>query len=113
MQMPIGMEASFQGVVDLMTMKAIYWDDELGREPREAEIPADLKTEAEERRHTMVERIAELDDDLTVKYLEGEEISNEELKDALRQAVIDKQGYTGFLWKFACAIKVFNWFWMQ
>ena len=88
MQMPIGLEASFQGVVDLMTMKAVFWDDELGKEPREAEIPADLKAEAEERRHTMVERIAELDDDLTVKYLEGGEISNAELKDALRQAVI-------------------------
>ena len=88
MQMPIGMEASFKGVIDLMTMKAVYWDDELGKEPREAEIPADLKTEAEERRHSMVERIAELDDDLTVKYLEGGEISNTELKEALRRAVI-------------------------
>jgi elongation factor G len=88
MQMPIGLESSFQGVIDLMVMKAVYWDDELGREPREAEIPADLKTEAEERRHSMVERIAELDDDLTVKYLEGKEIGNEELKTALRQAVL-------------------------
>jgi elongation factor G len=88
MQMPIGMESSFQGVVDLMVMKAIFWDDELGREPREAEIPADLKAEAEDRRHSMVERIAELDDDLTVKYLEGKEIGNEELKKALRQAVL-------------------------
>ncbi len=88
MQMPIGMEASFQGVVDLMVMKAIFWDDELGREPREAEIPVDLIAEAEDRRHSMVERIAELDDDLTVKYLEGKEIGNEELKKALRQAVL-------------------------
>ncbi len=88
MQMPIGLESSFQGVIDLMVMKAVYWDDELGREPREAEIPADLKTEAEERRHSMVERIAELDDGLTVKYLEGKEIGNEELKTALRQAVL-------------------------
>jgi elongation factor G len=88
MQMPIGLESSFQGVIDLMVMKAIYWDDELGREPREAEIPADLKAEALERRHTMVERIAELDDDLTVKYLEGDEISIDELKAALRRAVL-------------------------
>jgi len=87
-QMPIGSEAAFQGVIDLMTMKAIYWDDELGREPREAEIPPDLKPEAEERRRVMVERIAELNDALTVKYLEGEEIGNEELKSALRRAVI-------------------------
>jgi len=91
MQMPIGMESSFQGVVDLMIMKAVFWDDELGREPREAEIPADLKTEAGERRHTMVERIAELDDALTVKYLEGKEIGVEELKTALRQAVLESR----------------------
>ncbi len=83
--------ARLQGIVDLMTMKAVFWDDELGREPREAEIPADLKTEAEERRHTMVERIAELDDDLTVKYLEGKEIGVEELKTALRQAVLESK----------------------
>src|SRR5512137_757718 len=88
MQMPIGSEAAFQGVIDLMTMKAVYWDDELGKEPREAEIPADLKNEAEERRRTMIERIAELDDALTVKYLEGGEITDDELKNALRRAVI-------------------------
>ena len=88
MQMPIGLEASFQGVVDLMTMKAVYWDDELGKDPREAEIPTDLRVGAQEHRHAMVERIAELDDELTVKYLEGGEISNAELKDALRRAVI-------------------------
>ena len=91
MQMPIGIESSFQGVVDLMTMKAVYWDDELGRDPREAEIPVDLRTEAEERRHTMVERIAELDNDLTVKYLEGREIGIEELKTALCQAVLESR----------------------
>lgn len=91
MQMPIGMESSFQGVVDLMTMKAIYWDDELGREPREIDIPLDLKPEAEERHHTMVERIAELDDTLTVKYLEGKEIAPDELIKALRQAVLESK----------------------
>ena len=88
MQVPIGAEATFQGVIDLMAMKAIFWDDELGQEPREAEIPADLGAEAEERRHTMIERIAELDDALTVKYLEGAEIGQDELKDVLRQAVL-------------------------
>ena len=91
MQMPIGMESSFQGVIDLMLMKAVFWDDELGREPREAEIPADLKIEADEHRHTMIERIAELDDALTVKYLEGKEISVDELKTALRQAVLESK----------------------
>ncbi len=87
-QMPIGAEAAFQGVIDLMTMVAVYWDDELGREPRQAEIPADLLSEAEDHRRAMVERIAELDDALTVRYLEGDEISVDELKFALRRAVL-------------------------
>jgi elongation factor G len=88
LQMPIGSESQFQGVVDLMTMQAVYWDDELGREPRWAEIPPELRRDAVERRNIMVERIAELDDALTVKYLEGEEIGVEDLKQALRKAVI-------------------------
>lgn len=88
LQMPIGSEANFKGMIDLLTMKAIYFDDELGREPRYADIPADLLSQAEEMRHTMVEKIAETDDALTLKYLEAEKISEEELKSALRNAVI-------------------------
>lgn len=88
MQMPIGSEATFRGVVDLLTMKAILWEDDLGKEPKEVEIPADLVSAAQEARHNMVERIAETDDDLTMKFLEGEEISIPELKAALRKAVI-------------------------
>jgi elongation factor G len=88
MQMPIGTEASFIGVVDLIEMQAIFWDDELGREVRYAEIPDDMKTEAQEKRDLLVERIAELDDDLTVKFLEGDEITKEELKAALRGATL-------------------------
>jgi elongation factor G len=88
MQIPIGSEASFIGVVDLLSMQAITWTDELGREPEYTEIPSDLKTEAEEKRAILVERIAELDDDLTVKFLEGDTISVDELKAALRRAVI-------------------------
>lgn len=91
LQMPIGTESQFQGVIDLMTMQAVYWDDELGREPRWAEIPPELRRDAVERRNTMVERIAELDDALTVKYLEGEEISIEDLKQTLRKAVISNK----------------------
>ncbi|KAA3645780.1 MAG: elongation factor G [Chloroflexi bacterium] len=87
-QLPIGSEADFQGAVDLFEMKAIIWKDDLGKDPIEEEIPADLKAQAEEMRSAMVEAIAELDDDLTLKYLEGEEISVEELKAALRNAVI-------------------------
>ena len=91
MQLPIGSESTFQGVIDLLSMSAIYWEDEMGQEPRETEIPADLKSQAEEAHHTMVERIAELNDELTVKYLEGDEISVEELKSTLRHAVINNK----------------------
>lgn len=87
-QLPIGEEASFKGVVDLITRTAIMWEDDLGREPREAEIPSELLPKVEEMRERLVEQIAETDEDLTLKYLEGEEISIEELKTALRAAVI-------------------------
>jgi elongation factor G len=87
-QMPIGSEADFQGVVDLFTEKTIYWDEGSGEDPREAEIPADLVPVVEEMRDRMVEQIAENDDDLTLKYLEGELISVDELRLALRKAVI-------------------------
>jgi elongation factor G len=87
-QLPIGSEAEFQGVVDLFTETAIYWDAGSGEDPREAEIPADLVLTVEEQRERMVEQIAENDDELTLKYLEGEPISVEELRNALRKAVI-------------------------
>ena len=74
MQMPIGAEADFKGVVDLMEMNAIFWEDELGRDPTINAIPADLLPAANAMHDKLVERIAELDDDLTMKYLEGEDI---------------------------------------
>lgn len=88
MQLPIGSEAAFKGVIDLLTMKAILWEDDLGKDPKEVDIPADLVSAAQEARHNMVERIAETDDDLTMKFLEAEDISIPELKAALRKAVI-------------------------
>jgi elongation factor G len=88
MQIPIGFEATFHGVVDLLSMTATVWEDDLGKDAKVVEIPDDLKTQAQEARVHMVERIAELDDDLTFKYLEGQEMSVEELKVALRKAVI-------------------------
>jgi elongation factor G len=88
MQLPIGSEQNFTGVVDLMTMQAIIWEDEMGKEMTIGQIPADLMEEATQNRASMVERIAELDDELTVKFLEGEEISVDELKAGLRRAVI-------------------------
>ena len=88
MQIPIGFEADFCGVVDLLTMQALFWEDELGKDIRITDIPADLKEEAESKRSILIEKIAELDDDLIVKYLEDEVISIEEIKAALRRAVI-------------------------
>jgi elongation factor G len=88
MQIPIGSEASFKGVVDVLTQKAYLWADELGRDVEEIEIPADLVDQAKENRERLVESIVELDDDLTIKYLEGEEITLDELKAVLRKAVI-------------------------
>jgi elongation factor G len=90
-QVPIGIESNFIGAVDLFSQKAIVWEDDLGREPRLIDIPLDLRALATEMRDRMVEQIAETDDELTLKYLEGEEISVEELKAALRRAVIASQ----------------------
>jgi len=91
MQMPIGSESGFKGMIDLLTMQAVSFDEELGKEPKYSEIPADLAVQAEEMRQQMIERIAELDDDLTMKYLEGETITNEELKAGLRKAVLESK----------------------
>jgi len=89
MQMPIGEEQHFSGVVDLMTMQAVGWDDEMGREMSYGPIPDELVEKATEMRATMVERISEVDDALTDKFIEGEEISVEDLKAGLRRAVLD------------------------
>ncbi|MCE5208342.1 MAG: elongation factor G [Chloroflexi bacterium] len=91
MQIPIGAEAEFRGYVDLLTMQANYWEDELGKEIRVDAIPADLLEESKAKRAEMVEKIAEFDDALIVKFLEGESISVDELKAVLRTAVINNQ----------------------
>jgi elongation factor G len=87
-QLPIGSESDFQGVIDLFTEQAVYWDAGLGEGPRITDVPPDLTSAVSEMRDRMVEQIAEVDDELTLKYLEGEDISIEELKTALRKAVI-------------------------
>lgn len=91
MQVPIGNEENFAGVVDLLTEKAIYFEDEIGSSPRYADVPADLAEKVREQRDFMVERIAELDDDLTMKYLEGQKLSLDELKKALRRGVLENR----------------------
>jgi elongation factor G len=88
MQIPIGFEATFKGSIDLLTMKAVVWEDDLGKEPKIIDIPADMQKQAEEARAKMVEKIAELDDELTMKFLEVQEITIDELKAALRKGVI-------------------------
>jgi elongation factor G len=96
MQLPIGFESAFKGVIDLLTMKAIVWEDDLGKEPKILDVPDDLKPPAEEARAKMVEKIAELDDDLTMKFLEAQEIGIDELKSALREGVIANKAYPIF-----------------
>ncbi len=88
MQIPIGFESTFKGLVDLLSMKAVVWEDDLGKDPHIVEIPEDLKEQAVEARAKMVEKIAELDDELTMKFLEAQEISIDELKLALRKGVL-------------------------
>jgi len=90
-QTPIGEESEFTGIVDLFSMQATIWEDNLGEEPQNVEIPVDLKPRAKAMRERMVEQIAETDDDLTMKYLNAEEITVEELKSSLRRAVISGQ----------------------
>ncbi len=90
-QYPIGSEADFVGVVDLISNQAIIWEDESGAAPKVVDVPADLLDEVEIQREQMIEQIAELDDDLTIKFLEGEPISTQELKTGLRKAVIAGQ----------------------
>jgi len=88
-QLAIGSEDNFQGQIDLMTMEAVYWDDaDKGMTPRREAIPAELQELAEEWRSNMVEAAAEANEDLMNKYLEGEELSIEEIKAALRQRTI-------------------------
>ena len=91
MQIPIGTEGNFRGVVDLLTREAMVWEDAQGVDVQTIDVPLDLKDQLEEQRAALVEKIAELDDVLTVKFLEDHEISIPELKAALRKAVINNQ----------------------
>ncbi len=89
MQVPIGIEEHFIGVVDLLTMKAFVWSNEAkGANYDVTDIPADLVDIAKEKRDILVEAVSAIDDDLMMKYLEGEEISEKELRDALRKGTL-------------------------
>jgi elongation factor G len=88
-QWPIGAEDTFRGIVDLVEMKAHVYVDDLGNIDEEIEIPEEIKDEVMAARELMLEKIAETDEELTMKYLEGEEISTAELKAALRRACLN------------------------
>jgi len=90
-QLPIGKEDNYQGHIDLIKMKAIIFDHELGQHFEEVEIPEDMKEQAEEYRSAMIEAIVETDEELMMKYLEGEEITEEEIHAALRKATISNE----------------------
>ena len=87
-QLPIGKEDTFQGIIDLVKMDAIIYEDDLGTVMDETEIPADMKEIAAEWREKLVEAVAETDEELMMKYLEGEEFTEEEIKAAIRKATI-------------------------
>ena len=90
-QLPVGIEATFRGVVDLIEQKAWFFSDQLGAKPELAEVPAEMVELVQEHRERLIEAVAETDDSLMHKYLEGEEISNGEIRAALRQATLRSQ----------------------
>ncbi len=90
-QMPVGEEAKFKGVVDLIEESLILWTDELGASREISDVPDELKEDVATRRQAMIEQIAETSESLTDKFIEGKEISTDELKTALRQAVLESK----------------------
>ena len=88
-QLPIGSEDSFNGIIDLVKMKAEIYTNDLGTDILEEDIPAEYVDQANEYREKLIEAVAETDEELMMKYLEGEEITNEELKAAIRRATIN------------------------
>ena len=87
-QLPVGAEENFKGIVDLIKMKAFIHKDDLGKEIEVCDIPADLQAQAEEFRSKLIEAAAEQDDDLMMKYLEGEELTEEEIVKGIRKGTI-------------------------
>ncbi|WP_019635766.1 elongation factor G [Paenibacillus fonticola] len=88
-QLPIGAEDNFVGIIDIVAERAYIYKDNMGQNIEETEIPEDYKAQVEELRAELVEKVAELDEDLTMKYLEGEEITVDEIKAALRKGVVE------------------------
>ena len=87
-QLPIGVEDSFKGIIDLVKMEAIVYEDDLGKVADEVDIPDDMREIAEEYRDKLLEACAEFDDDFMEKYLSGDKVTEEEIKDVIRKATI-------------------------
>ena len=87
-QLPIGSEADFRGIIDLVTMRAEVYYDDLGKDVRDEEIPEDYKEQAQEYRNKLIESVAEQDESLMEKFFEGEEITQQEIMDCIRSATI-------------------------
>jgi len=92
-QLPIGSEDDFRGIIDLIKMKAEIYTNDLGTDILEEDIPAEYLDQAQEYREKLIEAVAETDEELMMKYLEGEEITNEELKAGIRKATINVEFY--------------------
>ena len=87
-QLPIGVEDTFKGIIDLVEMKAYVYYDDLGKDIRLEDIPADMQAKAEEYHHELLEHVAEQDEELLMKYLDGEELTIEEIKSCIRKSTI-------------------------
>ena len=90
-QLPVGQEDTFRGIIDLIDMKADIYYDDMGNDVRVEEIPEELKEQAQEYRDKLIEAVAETDEELMMKYLEGEELTKGEIKAALRKATISNE----------------------
>ena len=90
-QLPVGQEDTFRGIIDLIDMKADIYYDDMGNDVRVEDIPDDLKDQAQEYHDKLIEAVAETDEELMMKYLEGEELTKEEIKAALRKATISNE----------------------
>ncbi|MDO5796677.1 MAG: elongation factor G [Eubacteriales bacterium] len=90
-QLPVGQEDTFRGIIDLIDMKADIYYDDMGNDVRVEEIPEDLKEQAQEYHDKLIEAVAETDEELMMKYLDGEELTKEEIKKALRKATISNE----------------------
>jgi elongation factor G len=95
-QYPMGAEDHFDGIIDLINMEAHFYIDDMGTVDESREIPAEYQDQAQELREQLIEAVAELDEDLMLKFLEGEEITTEELKKGIRQATLDVQMFPVF-----------------